>query len=572
MKKRFFKETFFKSERVLLGFIFLFTIVNWILLSLVEKIGPPDFYKIYGVAEKLFSGDFKIGIIPPVFPLLIYPLGKLTALFTKPTEAFIIAGRIISLASGLGVLYFSYLFLKKIVGKFAMPGILFFVISPWYLKLLAFPITNMLYLLFVTAAFYAFLNKSSPWWAGLAVAGGVLTRFEGVLLILSGFINYFKFKKRYFYIFLGLIPLLGALFFFFRAFVSRFFAHFTDIILPQKSYLYIFLHPLEFFNVIYGNILFFVPAGYPWLLKMFLLLLAVTCFIYGLYRLFKIEKQLAVAVAVYEILFLVGKGYIDTSRPDIEFRRIFSGLWVFYLVGFIGGYFLLRKIKPHKQLRVITMAGAAVLIVVLCVSLGTGNIAYLPPVLLLVPVLLYPLTGLTIGQKTKYLSIFVLLVFVVQIYSFSFKQSEEYLDSYAQKSAYTTAQWINFGRLKEGSVILSYTNNLMLDYYLEEGRMNTRNIQMVYFTVPMRNTPETRDLFIETFFKELKTNKVDYIVFDHYVVPKLEFLGINDVQRMLNEEKENPRYFRIRQPLFYKGKNVGYVLKPVYTAHAQTNH
>jgi hypothetical protein len=69
---------------------------------------------------------------------------------------------------------------------------------------------------------------------------------------------------------------------------------------------------------------------------------------------------------------------------------------------------------------------------------------------------------------------------------------------------------------------------------------------------------------------------VDYIIFDHYVVPKPEFTGINDVQRMLNEEKDNTEYFRIRQALVYKGSNVGCVLKPVYPVDnnkdAETNH
>ena len=85
----------------------------------------------------------------------------------------------------------------------------------------------------------------------------------------------------------------------------------------------------------------------------------------------------------------------------------------------------------------------------------------------------------------------------------------------------------------------------------------------------MRNTPENREIFIKLFFEELKKNNVDYIIFDDYVVPKPEFLAINDVHRMLFDEKKNPKYFRIKKYLPYKGKNVGYVLKPV---NVQTNH
>ncbi len=67
----------------------------------------------------------------------------------------------------------------------------------------------------------------------------------------------------------------------------------------------------------------------------------------------------------------------------------------------------------------------------------------------------------------------------------------------------------------------------------------------------------------------MRENDVQYIIFDHYVVNKPEFQRLNDIQRLLNEEKENKQLFRIRQYLNYKGQNQGYVLKPVY---AQTNN
>jgi hypothetical protein len=534
----------------------------------VEKIGPPDFYKIHGVAERLYAGDINIGIIMPLFPLLMYPLGKLIGLFVPQTEAFIIAGRIISLAAGFGVLYFTYLFLKKIVDKFALIGLLFFVISPWYLKLLAFPITDMLYLFFVTAAFYAFLNKSRVWWALGAITGGVLTRFEGVLLILSGFVNYFKFKKRYFYVLLAFIPPLAGLLLFFRKYASRFFAHFTDVILPQKTYLYIFQHPLEFLNLIYGNILYFIPISYPYPLKMFLLLVVLAFFFYGIYRLFKIARSLTVAIVVYELLFLVAKGYLNPEDPGREFRRIFSGLWIFYVVCFIGCYFFLKKIEHRKLVKNIILVAGGTLFIALSIAQGVIGVPVIFTALLLILPLLYSLKELSLGRIPKYAAVIILLVFAFQVYSLSYKQSERYVDSYARKAAYEAAKWLNLARLKENAVILYYTNDLVIEYYLKK-EAGERKFQLVHFTVPMRNTTETRELFIKTFFNLLKENNVDYIIFDNYVVQKPEFLGINDVQRLLYEEKENTKLFRIKRNLFYKGRNVGYVLKPI---HDQTNH
>lgn len=569
LQKRFFKETIYKSERLILSLILLFTIINWLLLTLAEKLAPPDFYRLYEMGEKLFSGDLNIGVALPLFPLLLYTLGKLAGIFIEPTGAFIIAGRIISLFAGIGVLYFSYLFLKKIVGKFAVLGILFFVISPWYLKLLAFPITDMLYLFFVTAAFYAFLNKSSPKWAILSVVGGVLTRFEGVLLIFSSFLNYFKFKKRYFYILLGCFPLLLGVLLFFATFTPRFFSHFRDIILPQKSYLFIFLHPLEFLNVIYGNILFFIPYSYPYALKMSLLLVVLAFFIYGIYRLFKIEINVTIAIVVYEFLFLAAKGYINVEDPEREFRRIFSGLWIFYVISFIGCYFLLKKIKQHKLLRNIILIISGVLLTVIAFSQGIISVPIIFPALLAIPPLLYTLKDLSIGKIPKYLSFFVLLVFAMQIYHTSFKKSENYVVSYAHKAAFAAARWLNLARLKQEANVLYYTNKIMLDYYLEKELTSQKKIQLVHFTVNMRNTLENRELFIKSFFEKLKENNVDFIIFDDYVVPKPEFMAVNDVHRMLFDEKENPKYFRIRKYLPYKGKNVGYVLKPI---DVKTNH
>jgi len=544
--------------------LFLFAIVNWLLLFLAEKIAPPDFYKLFGVAEKIYSGDFKIGIIPPLFPLLMYPLGKLLSLFFTTTEAFIIAGRIISLTAGLGVMWFTYLLLKKITGKWAMMGLVFLVISPWYLKLLSFPITDMLYLFFVTAAFYAFLNKSALKLSLPAVVGGVVTRYEGVLLILSGFLNYFKLKKRNATILLVTAMLVLGAFLLFLLFVPRIFDHLKDIILPQKSYLYIFQHPMEFFNMIYGNILFFIPIQFPYFIKLAVLILLFTFFVYGVYKLFKTDKHFTIAIVVYEFFFLVAKGYINMEDPEREFRRIFSGLWIFYIISFTGCCFLLKRIKSHKTLKNVVLISGGIFLSAVAVYQGLTNIPLLFIGLLLLLPLVVPIKDLSLGKVPKYLSIIVLVVFALQVYHSAYHKSEDYVVSYANKAAYAAACWFNVKRLKQDAVVLSYTNNTMLRYYLIKEKLEAKNIRWLHFTVPLRNTPENRNRFIEHFFNDLRAHQVDYIIFDNYVVQKPEFLGINDVQRLLYEERKNKRYFHITKNLFYKGQNVGYVLKPVY--------
>jgi len=556
--KQFFSGSMFKSEGVLLSLVFLFIIGNWIFLTIAEELGPPDFYKLYDAAEKLYSGDLKIGINPPLFSLILYPLGKLLCIFFSPTVAFIIAGRLIALAASLGVTWFSYLILKKIVGKWALLSLVFLVISPWNLKLISFPITDMLYLFFVTASFYTFLNQSTPGLSLLSVIGGVLTRFEGILLIFSGIINYFKLKKRYVFILIGLLPVVLVIF---LIFMPRIFDHLKDIIIPYKSYLVVFQRPMEFFNVLYGNLLFFIPFNYPYLIKLAALVILFVFFVYGVYRLFKINKTFTLSMVVYEILFFVAKGYIDAADPDREFRRVFSGLWIFYLISFIGCYFLLKKISAYKIPRTLVLIGGGAFFGVLIFFLKFLYSPVLFLVVLLMLPLLYPLRKLSLEKIPKYLAIIVLLAFMLQIYNLSFYKSKEYVISYANKTPFAAACWLNFSRLKKNPVILSYTNNTMLQYYLIKEKIEPKNIQWIDFLVPL-HYEQDRQRFRNAFFRELKGKGVDYIIFDNYVVQKPEFIYINESQRFLFEERENTRYFKLKN-LFYKGQNVGYVLRPV---------
>jgi hypothetical protein len=557
------------SERIVLLLLALFTLINWWFLSFAEKIAPPDFYKIYFVAERLFSGDIKTGIIPPLFPALMYPFGKFVSLFVNSLDAFIIAGRIIALSASIGVLYLTYLFLKKITGQFAILGIVLFVISPWFLKLIAFPVTDMLYLLFVTMLFYSFLYKSKGILPVSSVILGVLTRFEGVLLIAASLVNYFKLKKRNLLYMLGaLIPIIGIIFFF-RKFVPRFFAFFKDILLPQKTYLYIFLHPIDFLNIIYGNILFFIPYSYPDLLKWILLIVILLLFGYGVYRLFKIDKKITLALLAYEVLFFMAKGHININRPDIEFRRVFSGLWIFYLLAFIGCYFLIKRVYRAKTLRNIFLIVFGLLMVGFALSLEFIQWPILLFALLMILPVEFSLRALLKGGVKKIIIICVLLVFSFQIYNASFFKSKEYVVSMANKGAFAAAQWLNMARMSEEATILSYVDNIMLDYYVTKKEPASSTLRIIHFTVPHRYRPENKQVFINFFLQELQEKKVDYILFDHYVVQQPEFLGKNDVHRMLFEEKENPNYFRIKKHLIYKGKPVGYVLKPIYD---KTNH
>ncbi|MCP5054852.1 MAG: hypothetical protein GY940_47240, partial [bacterium] len=314
---------------------------------------------------------------------------------------------------------------------------------------------------------------------------------------------------------------------------------------------------------------FFVPYSYPYIIKLILLLAVLALFGYGVYRLFRMERNFTVAVMVYELLFLVAKGYVDTTRPDIEFRRIFSGLWIFYLICFIGGYFFLAKIYHRQKIKTADFVTGGGLLLVLSVSLGIPGLPIVALVLLLVPAVFTAFKDIPFSRKLKYPAVLILMIFIGQVFYFSYCKSKEYVVSMAPKAAYAAAQWLNLARIKRGATILSYTDNVMMNFYLDKNKEGLQEIHWETFTVPLIINPETKAHYIQAFFKEIRERKVDYIIFDNYVVPKPEFTGVNQAKRMLYEERENKNYFRLKQNLFYKGENVGYVLKPV---NAETNH
>ncbi len=562
------KETLHNRQRLLLLIVFVFAALNGLLLMLVEKIAPPDFYKIYNVAERLFSGDLKVDIIPPLYPLLMYPLGKLFCLFTEPSNAFILAGRLLALASAFGVLYLTYRFLEKIIGPTAILGLLYFSLSPWFLKLIIFPITDMPYLFLLVLFFHSLQRQASGAVTLAQVIAATLTRFEGILLLLSWFIHHFKWKKRNILILLlAAVPAGAGFLLFFYKFAPRFFAHLQHNILAKKTYLFIFQHPLEFLNIIYGNILFFVPFTYPYAAKMLMLAMVMTCFVYGIIRLYKINRPLTLALMAYEFFFMVAKGYLNTADPEREFRRLFSGLWILYVVAVIGCYFLLKKIKQHRRFRTAFMVVAGAALLVMTVSQDRPQFPLiLPGLILLIPVLYFIITHFSLKKPVKILAAVVVSLFILQIYQASYGKSSTYVESYGRKGAYATAQWLRLARLKPGVKILYYTNKLMLEYYLGHAGISTGpdgDVVLDQFIAPILYSQEHRQALITMLMGTIAERNIDYVVFDYYVVNSPEFQRINDMQRILNEEHGNPKLFRIRHNLTYKGKNVGYVLKPV---------
>ncbi len=564
-------KKFFFSERFFLFSIFLFVFLEWLTLANIEKITHPDYYMYYSASAKLFSGNLKLQFIPPFFPFLLGLFGRLLNLFASKTDSFILAGRIIALFSGLGVVYSSFRLLKKITGKYAPLGVLLLVISPYYLKMLSIPQTDMLYLFFTSATFYFLLQEHSRLNLIWAVSGGLLTRFEGVLLIGSTFINFFKTReKRWLYSILALIPVSLLTYFLSLKFAPRIIEK-IHYVIGEGHYLYFFKHPGELAHLFYGNFLFFIPTRFPSLLKWTLLFVLLACFVTGYYYLFKMKRRFAIALLFYQFVFVIFKGYTFALDPEVEFRRMLSVIWIFFILAFAGIYFILARLEKsaNKKWEKISLPARIILYAFLFVPVlfrpvikGSALLVYL----ILLPAVLYGISRFPFKKIETIAIFFILAIFCGQAFFISSTKAYRYVTQHSDEGGYMTAQWLNSKQV-EGNVLV-YSHLPMVQYYLDKAS-ETRILHFVFKDEKIYHDKERLKLAL---LKRAQRNNVKYILFDNFLNPEEGDFRVV-IYKMLYEEKEKlyrkapgaeESYFQLLHTMIYKGKPVVWVLKPLF--------
>lgn len=558
-----FKETLL-NRGVALAAIFAFVFLNWLSSVGIEKLAHPDFYVYQAAGEKLFSGDFRLGIIPPLFPFLLGLLGRCLGLLGGSMDSFILAGRIISLVAGLGVVWFTHKLLARFVGSTAIIGTLVLVCSPFFLKLLAIPQTDMLYLFFVSAAAYFFLPGESVPNVAWALAGGLLTRFEGILLLGSAFLNYLNFQKRRLLLLcLSIIPLAAALYFLFLEFAPRLIARIGYVVSGQH-YLFYFQHPQELGRLLFGNFLQFVPPGFPGMIKWVLLAILLLLFLVGLHHLFLSSWRFALALVFYQVVFIVFKGYAASLDPNVEFRRMLSVIWIFLVVAFIGFYVAVKKIRRVKKLSLpgclILYGFLAIMALFMPVIKGTALILFL----FLLPGILYVARRSRLTKFEAVALFLVLVLFLGQFYFDAGKRAHSYVKNNTNKAGFVIAAWFNRQTAADAALVYSYMP--MVQYYLE------RPINAREFFFKDEKIFRDRDKLIRALLEKAKENRIRYIVFDEFLNPEEGDFKVA-IQNMLYEEKEKlhrrqikeeESFFSLVKTLLYRGKPVAWVLKPRY--------
>ena len=566
-----------------------------------------DYYQYYLASEKLFSGNLNLEFIPPLFPFLLGIFGRFLKLFGGSTDHFILGGQIISLLSGFGVILFSYKLLKKLTPGFSVIGTVFLTISPFFLKLLSTAQTDMLYLFFFAVLFYLLVpnNKKTPhfknakdeqkFFGGIAhktrcgirvnalrsslfwgdfskkppgrrrqkkaipvivfIIAGLLTRFEGVLLVGSGLLNYFDLKKKSRkYLLLSAIPACLLLY----VLVDRFAHRLIDkivLIVSKKYFLYYFSHPGELVHLLYGNLLYFVPSKFPAPVKWFLFAVLLGLFFTGCYHLFKTKKQWLLSASFYIFFYILAKGYTLSLHPEMEFRRWLSVIWLFFIIAFTGIYFLWQKVKEHKKVNIpvkIIFALFCLMAALLPVIKGTA----IRLSLFLLPALFYGIKKAAPKIRKYELAgwLLLLVIFFSQVYYDGLKRTFFYLSRDSNAGSYMVATWVNGRPVEEKILVYAFTP--MYRYYVEKGKIRHA------LTIKNKAIYKDREKLIQEFMKRLKRRKIKYIVFDGYRSPT--YKARNAIKDLLYEERDKGAYFEVKKHLYYRGKYAASVLMPIY--------
>ncbi len=540
-------------------YLLIFVLFNWILLFPVTKLAPPDFYKYYFAGERLIKGSMNLRFIPPLFPFSLYIFGKFLSLFLSSYNPFITASKLLSLFAGLGIIFFSYKFLREYTGSFSLLGTVFIIISPFFLKFLSFPSTDIVFLFFVMASFYFFLAKKD-FLLFFSVLLGALTRYEGILLIMILFIYFFDFKKakNYFKLLLFLVVSAPIVYLFYYKFGHRFVQK-VELVTQTKSFLFFIYHPKQLFYIVYSGILNFIPNKTPVLFHWVVLYFLIVFLIIGLLLLFRNNLKLAVSILLYELIFAFGKGYIFGNSYAIipgehNLRRFLSFVFVFYLLSFVGLYGLLRYLRKSlgdKEFVFLRYFIYFILgVLVFSRFLITAKFILISLIFIL-PLLLIFLRSLKFGKIEKAILIILLFSFFTNYYFKTYKKGYKYIYSTPNKGAYAIAEWINNNStLKKAAV---FSNLIMIRFYLK------RNINMLYFYSKEESIYKDRKKLEVFIVGELKKQKTRYVAFDWYLNP-IDRPGEVELKKFLFKEIKEQENFILKEGLIFKSQPVAAVL------------
>jgi len=544
-----FQKKLISKENFIFLFFFLFILANWLLMIFDEKLACNDFYSYMLVSDMIFAGKFNAYLIsPPLIPFLFGIFGRFLNLFVS-IDGYILAGRLITLFSGFGVVLFTYKFLKIFSELLALFGTIFLIVSPFFLKLISTAQTDMLFLFFVSGFFYSLYIDNKKFFYFL---GALLTRYEGVLFILLYLIDIVKKKSKNlkYLIIIFLVSLISFLVF--SRFYSRLYFHIKRMF-ANKIFFYYIQHPQEISNLLYNNLLFFIPSSFPIFIKWVLLVILIIFFIIGLIKLYRTKKVFFFSVLLYICFFLTAKGsYIGVIDPEVDFRRFLSFIWLFYIISLIGLYYLYKNINIKIRKLYVSM-GVAFFSIILY-SYYSIKIDYsILPIILLLPIIFIWLKDKISNKKTVILASVFMFLCVSLFYKISIGSAYSYINNDTSAGSYVFSKWVKKNNRHKNTIV--YTYPYMLKYY-------TKNLKTI--DGPTYNTKlyENKELFIKRYFDDIKKKGIRFIYFNGHVLSKeVQKKGI---LKILFEERDKGKYFKVYKHLKYRGRYAGSIVIPIY--------
>ena len=545
-----------------LFYIMNFVFLNWILLFQITKLAPPDFYKYYFAGEKLIKGNLKVSFIPPLFPLSILTVGKIITPFVKFLNPYITSGKLFSLLAGAGISFFSYKILKNFTNNFSLLGTLFIIISPFFLQFLCFPVTDFIYLFFVVSTFYFFI-KGKRTLSLLTIVLGMLTRFEGILLLFAYFIRFFVFKKKdylkYFFVVLTTFPLL---YLFYYKFGFRFIKKII-LVFSTKSFLFFFYHPEHLMYILHSGIMAFIPARSPSFVHNTLFFSLIIFFFWGAFFIFKREFRFSLSLLFYEVSFALGKGYVFANSFTIlpgehNLRRFLSFVFLFYIISFVGWYAFLKYIKDKLNKEVFLYLRFTfyplAFIFVFYKYLFSGTILFLSSLFLL-PVILLFVKRIQLKSIEKAIIVFLFFAFFSGFYLKSYKKAYKYTASTPNKGAFMIAKWINEEgeRLKVKRIVV-LSSLPIVRFYLK------RKVTLIRFYPREEKFYKTEKNLKSFLIKHLKNSKVKFLAFEWYLNP-LDRPGETALKNFLFKIGRDNEDFLLEKNLIFENKLVGRIMR-----------
>ena len=266
--------------------------------------------------------------------------------------------------------------------------------------------------------------------------------------------------------------------------------------------------------------------------------------------------QFAISILFYFLVFIISKGYIRIINPETAFRRMLSPIWIFYVVAFIGIYFIFKKVKEFNKIYIFSRVIFYLFLLVTSFLLSNIKGNFLLIILVLIPVLFYGISRIKLN-KFELVSLFVIfLIFFGQIYFESYKKTYRYVAAVPNKAGYAIAQWLNKGSIK--NKVLVYSSHEMIKYYLK------KPVDIRYFSFNKESVYKNREKLMPLLLYNCKKHQIEYILFDMYLTVETR-LWEGYLKKILHEERDKGMYFKVKKHLTYKGKYVASVLKPLYT-------